>query len=367
MAGWFPCHLSCMIVRLMYNFEDRGKKMARYLVITLILVLVMPVPWLRAQESGTGTEPVTINGTWITQSGNLVEVELDGTDVRLYFPEFAKYMTATFSGNVLVYITHYNNVETEECYINAPESVKASLRRAIHNGDPRHRFTLNLSEDGMVLSGVKELNVLQCEWDTDENGNTSNYRAAGFEWTYFSDYSWRRANCDFTDLPPLNGNALEKFDLLSTLIDRFDMEAEFSLGIFNPRERVKFVYAQAYIDADNGDFVPADVAGQHAHLEPLDGRVYYDSETSRYMMELYPYAFRSYVSLLTGMSILAHQIQSLEASGEILPGPTTAMEIESVNYVWSHRQALCSHEDDLFDHHIDFLSRALQYRALSED
>jgi len=341
--------------------------MLRFITFALFLVLFVCGLSLHAQENDTVADPLSIEGTWITQSGNLVEVELDGTEVTLYFTEYARYKTASFSGLVFVYITHYNDPDREECYINVPESEFNACQRFIQDGDPRHRFTLTLSDDGMVLSGVKELNVLQCEWDTDENGNTSNHRPAGYMWTYETDYTWRRANCDFNGFPPLNGNAIEKFELIGAILDRFDLAAEFSLGVFEPRERVRFVYAQSYLDADDGTFVPAQSASQHAHLEPLDGRVYLDPDSGQYVMDLYPYAFQSYVSLLTSLTILGYQIHALEEDGTGMEAPTTRMEIESVDYAWSHRQALCSHEDEMFDHHIDFLSRALHYRALDED
>lgn len=307
-----------------------------------------------------------INGTWITQAGNLVEVQVDGTDVSLHFPAYARTMSASISADTLIYITHYNDPMTEECYLDVPESEEDECRRFIKVDDPRHRFTLTLSEDGMVLAGVKEINVLHCEWDTDENGNTYNHRPTGYQWEYYSDYQWRRANCDFNNLPPLEGNAVQKYELISELFDRFGIREEFSLGDFIVRDRIRFEYSQAYLDADTGEFVPAEELSQHRHTEPLDGRVYYVEETGEYMIDLYPYAFNSYVSLLTGLTIMCHQVQAVENSESHLTAPTTQMEIDSVNYAWSHRQALCSSEDELFDHHIDFISRALQFRLMSE-
>ncbi len=323
-----------------------------------------------AQEETAGIDesaPADINGTWITQSGNMVEVEVEGTSVRLYFPAYAKTMTATLNGSVLVYITHYNDPSREECYLDVPDSERSACEGFIHRGDPRHRFTLTLSPDGMVLAGVKEINVLRCEWDTDEDGNTYNHRPIGYEWRYFSDYQWRRANCDFTGMPPLGGNVLEKYSLIEALFDRFGLAAEFSLGEFEPSERIRFEYAQGYIDADTGEPVSASDAAEHQHLEPLDGRVRLDEATGLYVIDLYPYAFESYVTLLSGLTILCHQLKALESTEGGLAEPTTQMEIDSVNYVWQHRQALCSLDDELFDHHIDFLSRALQYRAMAEN
>jgi hypothetical protein len=145
------------------------------------------------------------------------------------------------------------------------------------------------------------------------------------------------------------------------------MHEEFDLGQFEVTDRIRFIYNQNYLDADTGEFVTTELAGDHPHKEPLDGRVYLDRETGDYVIELYPYAFQSYVSLLSGLTMMCHQVQSVELDGSGLDGPTTQMELDSVNYVWSHRQAMCSHEDELFDHHIDFLSRALQYRALAAD
>jgi nitrogen fixation-related uncharacterized protein len=312
-------------------------------------------------------DPTSIDGQWITQSGNLVEVEVNGTDVSLYFPAFARTMSATLNGTTLIYVTHYNDPTTEECYLDVPESEENECRRFIQEGDPRHRFTLTLSEDGMVLAGVKEINVLHCEWDTDENGDTSNHRAVGYQWEFFSDYQWRRSNCDFQNLPPLEGNAVQRMELIGAMFDRFGLKDEFSLGDFDVRSRVRFEYSQAYLDADTGDYVPPSETSQHRHVEPLDGRVYRENVEDEFRIELYPYAFTSYVSLLTGLTIMCHQLQAVENSQfDDLYEPTTQMEIDSVNYAWSHRQALCSQEDELFDHHIDFLSRALQFRLMAE-
>lgn len=351
--------------------------LARLIWYAAILCLLLGSAGARAQDtpseteavpSGEATEavPADINGSWITQAGNLVELEVDGTSVKLYFPEFARVMWATYSGNVLVYITHYNDPGKEECYLDAPESERAACEGFVQEGDPRHRFTLTLSEDGMVLAGTKEINVLHCEWDVDENGNSYNHRPAGYTWTYYSDYRWRRANCDFTGLPPLNGNVFEKYELIGLLFDRFGLMLEFSLGDFVPRERIRFEYAQCYLDADTGVFVPYDEASAHQHLEPLDGSVYLDQDSGQYMIKLYPYAFRSYVTLLTGLTMMCHQYDAVLDTDPPLQIPTTRMEIDSVDYAWSHRQALCSTEDELFDHHIDFLSRALQLRAMAE-
>jgi len=341
--------------------------MAKTLWIPIILITLLTVNPAVAQDESSDDTNLTIDGTWITESGNLVELTTDGTTVDMYFPEYARYKTATFNGSVLVYVTHYNDPTVEEVYMDVPDSEQPSCRGFVSQGEPRHRFTLTLSDDGMVLSGIKEINVLNAEWDTDENGNTFNHRLTGFTWVYFSDYTWRRANCDFNGYPPLDGNAIEKYTLIEALMDNFDVYAEFGLTDFNPRERIRFVYNQNYLDADTGVFVTTETAAEHPHLEPLDGRVYLDSETGNYMMELYPYSFQSYVSLLSGITMLSYQFQELEDSGGSLTAPTTQIEIDSVNYVWSHRQAMCSHEDELFDHHIDFLSRALQYRALAED
>ncbi len=337
-----------------------------------IIVILMPLIFgniLAAQESDAESADETgspIDGTWITQSGNLVELELDGTDVDLYFPEYARTKSATFNGSVLVYVTHYNDPDVEECYVNVPESERRVCERFIHRGDPRHRFTLTLSEDGMVLAGIKEINVLQCEWETNENGNFYNHKSIGYRWEYHSDYQWRRSDCSFSDLPPLDGNALDRYNLVTQILDRYELTDEFSLGDFNIRERIRFNYIQDYLDADTGVFVPFSEAYDHQHIEPLDGRVYLDEESGKYIIELYPYSFETYVTLLSGLTMLCHQLQALESSDRELEIPTTQMEIDSVNYVWSHRQALCSIEDDNFDHHIDFISRALQYRAMSE-
>jgi hypothetical protein len=307
-----------------------------------------------------------ITGTWITQTGNLVEVTLDGTKVRLDFPAFARTMSATYDGSVLIYVTHYRDPSVEECYINVPESEFEKCRGFIKEEDPRHRFTLSLSEDGMVLSGIKEISVLQCEWDTDENGKTFNHRPVGYRWEYFCDYQWRRANCDFAGLPSLTGNAIERYDLIDILMNRYGLSAEFHLGDFDMRRRVRFVYRQAYIDADTGVFVPSERASEHPHKEPLDGRVVLDKESQAYVIELYPYAFGSYITLLSGLTMLFHQLQALESLDESVPEPGTQMLLDSIGYAWSHRQALCALGDEGFEHHIDFLSRALELLAMSE-
>ncbi len=341
--------------------------MAKYLWTATILFGLMLVNPAIAQDDITTEPPLTIDGTWITASGNIVELTLDGTTVDMYFPDYARYKTATFNGSVLVYVTHYNNPSVEEVYLNVPDSEHNACDGFVHIGDPRHRFTLTLSDDGMVLAGIKEINTMNCEWDTDEAGNTNNHRPIGFTWEYFSDYTWRRANCDFAGYPPLAGNAIEKYTLIEMLMDNFDIYQEFSLDAFIPRDRIRFVYNLKYLDADTGVFVTTVAAGEHPHLEPLDGRVYLDDETGGYVIDLYPYAFQSYVSLISGITMMCYQLQALSDSGGELTEPSTHIEIDSVNYVWTHRQAMCSHEDDLFDHHIDFLSRALQYRALDED
>lgn len=343
----------------------------------VLLALVASAPtW--AQDSGAGdqgdsdaesAEPEfrDISGTWITQAGNLVEVTLEGTRVRLLFPAFARTMNATYDGSVFTYITYYRDPSREQCYINVPESEFEQCRSFIKEEDPRHRFTLALSEDGMVLAGMKERNVLECEWDTDENGNTHSHRPVGYRWEYFCDYQWRRTNCDFTDLASLTGNALERFELIETLISRFGLATEFQLGDFVTRERIRFVYEQAYLDADTGVFIPAGRASEHPHKEPLDGRVVFDEESQTYVVELHPYAFGSHITLLSGLTMLFHQVHALEGSDERLFEPTAEMVLDSVHYAWSHRQVLCAVGDEEFEHHIDFLSRALEYFLMAQD
>ncbi len=240
--------------------------MTRLTVLVMTLILLHgPGIWAQEGESGSTPDSVAdaiatnthdITGSWITQAANLVELSVDGIDVRLHFPAFARTMMATYTDPVLVYVTHYNDPEQEQCYFNAPESVYETCRRFVKTGDPRHRFTLRLSEDGSVLSGIKEINVLKIEWDTDEEGNPINLRPMEYEWEYFCDYQWRRANCDFSTLPSLGGNVIERFELVDTLLDRFGLRAEYSLGEFEARERIRFVYDQAYLDADTGVFVP---------------------------------------------------------------------------------------------------------------
>jgi hypothetical protein len=308
---------------------------------------------------------VDIDGTWITLSGNEVELTVDGTEVTLYFPDYARYKTAMFNGTILIYITHYNDPGEEECYIDVPESEFDACKAFVHAGDERHRFTLSLSEDGSVLAGVKEISVLQCEWDTDENGNTSNHMPTGYRWVYHSDYQWRRPNCNYDGLPPLDGNAIEKYDLIQILFTRFGLASEFSLDDFEVIDRIRFVYDQSYLDADTGVFVPWSETSDHEHLEPLDGRVILDEETGEYTIELYPYTFDSYPSLLTGLTILCYQVHELEELDEGPALATTQIEIDSVDYAWSQRHALCVGDNELFDHHIDFLHRALQFRALA--
>ncbi|MCX6645187.1 MAG: hypothetical protein NTY09_02340 [bacterium] len=343
--------------------------MTKFTIYSTLLLLMILGTGVHAQD--TTAEPPgavpDLTGTWITQSGNIVEVTLSGTDVRMYFPYYQKNMTASFNGTVLVYVTHYNDPTIEECYLDVPDSELEACRRFIHIDDERHRFTLSLSEDGQVLSGVKEINVMHCEWDTDENGRTSNYRPIGYQWEYDSDYQWRRANCDFAGLPPLTGIGHEKYELLNIMFDKFSLREEFSLGDFQVIDRVRFEYSQNYIDADDGEYVPNAEAQNHQHLEPLDGGVYLDPETGLYKIEIYPYAMESYVNLLSGLTILCNELQALESLDEPIPGPTTAIELESVNYAWSHRQALCTLDDELFNHHIDFLSRALRLREMAED
>jgi hypothetical protein len=346
--------------------------MARTIGYILILLLLLPGTEAWSQDSnsidtsGTSFSATSIEGTWVTETGNLVEVTVVDGDVTLYFPMYARYMNATFDGSTLIYETHYNDPTREEIYLDVPDNDRDRCTGFVSQGDPRHRFTLTLSPDGLVLAGTKEINVMHCEWDTDENGNTSNFMPVGFQWEYFSDYQWRRSNCDFSNLPPLNGNVVQKYDLLNEIFDRYGLRAEFSLDNFIVMDRVRFNYAQDYIDADNGSFVPASEASLHQHVEPLDGHVIRDEETGDYLIELFPYAMESYVNLLTGLTMLCHQLNALEAANLDLDHPTTQMEIDSVNYLWSHRQALCTLDDELFGHHVDFLSRALQFRAMAE-
>ena len=347
--------------------------MARaFSLLTVLLGLILLPTGLAAQEGGSegSTSPADttdITGTWVTESGNLVEITLNGTQVILNWPAYARRLTATWDGTTLVYITHYRDTSVEECYINVVPSAFEACKQFIQVGDARHRFTLTLSPDGMVLSGTKEKNILQVDWDTDENGNPTNYRPAGYIWQYDSDYQWRRSDCDFNGLPSLTGNIVQRYELIGIFLDRYGLAAEFSLQDFVPRDKVKFVYDQCYIDADIGVFVPADEASQHTHLEPLDGRVILDSSTGGYVVELYPYAFRSYVTLLSGLTMLFQQYNAVMAApaDQPLTEPTTQMQLDSIGYAWNHRQTLCALDDEQFAHHIDFLSRALQILLMS--
>jgi len=333
----------------------------------LLILLITSVSAQDNQADETGVPEANINGTWITQSGNLVEITVEGTSVTLFFPAYARYKTATFNGQVLVYTTHYNDPDREECYIDVPDSEFDTCQQFISVDDARHRFTLTISEDGTVLSGIKEISVLTCAWDVAEDGTTGNHRPTGYRWEYHSDYQWRRANCDFAGLPPYNGNVIEKYDLIEIFFTRFGLAAEFSLENFPITDRIKFDYSQTYIDSDTGEFVPSDRISEHLHIEPLDGYVVMDQEIGEYVLYLHPYAFQSYVNLLSGLTMLCHQLNALESTEDPSSILTTQMELDSVNYVWQHRQALCAIDNELFDHHIDFLSRALQYRLLSEN
>lgn len=347
--------------------------MAKTVMLAAIMGLFLFQAGIYAQENTAAPStapvpaPTDITGTWVTQTGNLVEVTLNGTEVALYFPDYARRLTATFDGSVLVYITHYRDPMAEDCYINVPDDVFEYCRKLIQVGEARHRFTLTLSPDGRLLSGTKEISVLQVKWDTDENGNPTNYQPDGYVWEYFSDYQWRRSECDFSSLPALNGNILQKYDLIDTFLDQYGLAGEFSLGDFNSRDTVKFVYEQAFIDADTGVFVAPDQVAAHAHMEPLDGRVYRNPDSGQFEIELYPYAFQSYVNLLSGLTIMLHQYKAVTAEGIDLSlvEPTLEMQIESVDYAWTHRNSICAGDDELFGHHIDFLSRAFRLLAMS--
>lgn len=344
--------------------------MKKLIIMLPLLFLLFISPAGIAQDVDTSVAepaPADISGEWVTQSGNLVDVSVSGMDVNLYFPAYARTMTATWDGSVLVYITHYRDPSSEEVYIDVPDSELRACRGFVRVDDPRHRFILTLSGDGMVLSGVKEISVLHCDWDTDESGNTFNHRPSGTEWRYFSDYQWRRSNCDFSDLPALNGNILEKYELLETLISRFGLLSEFSFQDFDITKRIKFNYSQGYIETDTGIFVPASEVSSHRHTEKLDSRTYFDAESGMYIGELFPYASESYINLLSALTILLHQLKALEDSGENLTAPTTQMELDSINYAWSHRQVICAIDNDEFSRHIDIVSRALEFRALAED
>ncbi|MFH1675838.1 MAG: hypothetical protein ABIC40_02350 [bacterium] len=344
-----------------------------YWIISIFIFVFLSIG-ANAQEGATAagedrtdqSTSANIDGTWVTQSGNTVEITVKGTNVDLYFPEQAKHMTATFDGSILVYTTYYRDVKVEECYVDAPEDDKEACEKFVHNGDPRHRFTLTLSESGRSLDGIKEINVLHCKWKTDENGKNFDFEPAGFTWTYFSDYQWKRIDCDFTGLPPLNGNAIEKYDLIDKLLNDFGVLNPYSFEDFTARDRVRFNYDQAYLDSDTGEFVSAQDASSHRHKTPLDGKVYFDEETGKYMIDLYPYAFGSYVTLLTGLSIMCNQVNACEKADAQLPGPTTQMEMDSVQYAWDNRGFLCAGKNDEFAKHIDYLSRALNYRKRSE-
>ncbi len=342
--------------------------MTRLPICLAVVVLLLFGAGVQAQETDAPEQSDSdISGNWITQAGNIVEITVDGTDVDLYFPAYARMMPASYNGTVLVYVTHYRNPEIEDCYIDAPEEDYEKCRDFISIDDPRHRFTLSLSDDGMVLSGVKEIRVLIVEWDVDENGNRINHRPTGTVWEYFSTYQWRSSNCNFSNLPPFDGNVLEKYELVEIMLDQFGLRAEFYLDDFIVQDRVVFNYDQAYLDADTGVFVPAEAAIVHPHLEELDGRVIWDETAQAFIIEVYPYALKSYVSLLTGLSILCHQVHAQKTLEEGLYGVTTQMELDSLHYTWSHRQALCALGDTEFEHHVDFLSRALEYRQMDED
>lgn len=308
---------------------------------------------------------VDISGKWITQAGNKVELKVDGTEVTLYFPDFARYLKATFDGKTLIYITHYNNPANEECYIDVPASEFNACKKFIRAGDQRHRFILTLSPDGYVLAGTKEINVLQCEWETDEKGRTFNHKPVGFVWKYFSDYQWRRSNCSFENLPPIDGNIIDRYKIIDIYLNRYGLQAEFNLKNFVVRQRVRLVYDQCYIDSDTGVFVPSERASKHKHVEPLDGRVIYDKESEKYIIELYPYSFRSYAALLGGLTILFHQLRSVEQYHERLSEPTNQMILDSLDYVWKHRETVCYDQDELFERHIKYMERALKLHKIS--
>jgi hypothetical protein len=325
-----------------------------------------------ASPSTLSTAPSlgNIDGMWITQAGSVVEISTTPTEgVYLTFPDFARRMDATFDGSTLVYITHYRHPEEEECYIDVPASDFEACKKFIEVGDPRHKFTLRLSANGMVLSGTKEKSVLQCEWDTDASGKKSNIRSKGYVWKYDSDYQWVRINCDFSRLPSLNGNAIERYNLISQAFAEYGLNDEFSLKDFVIQDRIKFVYQQDYLDSDTGVYVPYTEISKHSHIEPLDGRVVLDEKTGKYDIELFPYSFDSYVNLLSGLTILLNELHALETqSGETkLSKPSIQMQLDGLGYVWTHRNRLCAGDDETFGHHIDFLQRALTLLQMAQE
>ncbi|HDS30599.1 MAG TPA: hypothetical protein ENN67_06085, partial [Firmicutes bacterium] len=261
-------------------------KRLTFLAAMILMLALADVAY--SQTAGDTLDPTNINDTWVTMTGNIVDVTVSGTDVTLYFPSFARTMRATYDNGILIYITYYRDPFAEECYINVPEEDYEFCRRLIQPGTPRHRFTLTLSEDGMVLSGTKEINVLQVQWDTDENGDRINHRPAGYRYQYFSDYQWRSANCDFEGLPTLTGTVIERYELIGIIFDFYGLRAEHYLQDFNHRSRIRFVYEQAYLDSNTGVFVPPQAAMLHTHTEPLNGRVVMDEESGEYIIELYP-------------------------------------------------------------------------------
>ncbi|HEX9745415.1 MAG TPA: hypothetical protein VGB30_08300 [bacterium] len=339
--------------------------MKKFLAIIPLILILLICP-VSAQDENADPAAGTVEGTWITQSGNMLEITQNGNDLSMYFPVYARTMHATWDGTTVVYITHYNDPEVEDVYINVPDADIELCRHFIRRNEPRHRFTLSLSGDGMVLEGIKEINVLNVNYEIDEAGNRFGHTPTIYEWEYKEDYQWRRINCDFGNLPEPGGNIVRKYELVETLMSRFGLAAEFHLDDFDLRDRVKFSYAQAFIDNQTGEYVPQSDLANHPKAEELDGWVYWDPDKGMYMAEIYPYSFSSHIALLSGLSLVFHELNACEASEEIIDVPTTEMQVAAVNYVWQHRQALCALDEEEFSRHIDVLSRALEYRALNE-
>jgi hypothetical protein len=41
------------------------------------------------------------------------------------------------------------------------------------------------------------------------------------------------------------------------------------------------------------------------------------------------------------------------------------MQLDSLNYIWSHRGRICAQDDEEFGRHVDFLQRALKLYQLA--
>ena len=109
-----------------------------------IAILMLITCAAHAQGSTGQAQSKDITGEWMTQEGNVVDITVSGNDATLDFTLYARKMTATFDGSVLVYTTHYNDPSNRGMLYRLRSRRSKCVKWLIKVGDPRHRFTLTL-------------------------------------------------------------------------------------------------------------------------------------------------------------------------------------------------------------------------------